>query len=74
MNVLTIDGKEYEPCSLRKAYCLYAVEQEKLQPGVSVLISNAEHGNGTGVIQNHGVGDNNTGFRAEFQVKNIQIQ
>lgn len=74
LNVLTIDGKEYEPCSLRKAYCLYAVEEEKLQPGVSVLISNAEHGNGTGVIQNHGVGDNNMGFRAEFQVKNIQIQ
>lgn len=74
LNVLTIDGKEYEPCSLRKAYCLYAVEEEKLQPGASVLISNAEHGNGTGVIQNHGVGDNNTGFRAEFQVKNIKIQ
>lgn len=73
LNVLTIDGKEYEPCSLRRAYCLYAVEQEKLQPGVSVLISNAEHGNGTGVIQNQGVGDNNT-FHAEFQVQNIQIQ
>ena len=73
LNVLTIDGKEYEPCSLKRAYCLYAVEQEKLQPGVPVLISNAEHGNGTGVIQNQWVVDNNT-FAAQFQVQNIQIQ
>ena len=74
LNILTIEGKEYEPCALRDRYCLYAVESYILQPGVPVLISNAEHGNGTGVIQNHGVGDNNTGFRAEFQVENIQIQ
>lgn len=75
LNKLTIEGKEYNPSTLRGIYCLYAVEQEKLKPGISVLISNSQYGNGTGVIQEQWAGDLiSDGFVANFQVLNVQIQ
>ena len=75
LNKLTIEGKEYNPSTLRGIYCLYAVEQEKLQSGISVLISNSQYGNGTGVIQEQWAGDLiSDGFVANFQVLNVQIQ
>jgi hypothetical protein len=72
LNRLTIEGKEYEPCALTEIYCLYAVEREKLQPGVSVMISNAQHGNGTGVIEQVGI-HINMGFSSNYSVQNIQM-
>ena len=72
LNRLTIEGKEYEPCALTEIYCLYAVEREKLQPGVSVMISNAQHGNGTGVIEQVGI-HINMGFTSNYSVQNIQM-
>jgi hypothetical protein len=72
LNRLTIEGKEYEPCALSEIYCLYAVEREKLQPGVSVMISNAQHGNGTGVIEQVGI-HINMGFSSNYSVQNIQM-
>ena len=75
LNRLTIEGKEYEPCALRDIYCLYAVEREILQPGVSVMISNAQYGNGTGVIEQEGVGSPfSMGFFSKYSVQNIQIK
>lgn len=75
LNILKINGNEYKPCNTKKLFCLYAVEQAVLQSGVAVEISNSQHGNGTGVIQELPIGDPMVdGFSARYQVNGIQMQ
>ena len=69
LNILKINGNEYKPCNTKKLFCLYAVEQAVLQSSVAVEISNSQHGNGTGVIQELPIGDPMIdGFSARYQV------
>lgn len=75
LNILKINGNEYKPCNTKKLFCLYAVEQAVLQSGVAVEISNSQHGNGTGVIQELPIGNPMVdGFSARYQVNGIQMQ